>query len=89
MARPFGFPGLTLSNPHMRRRVPSTPPTSNVGILLLNPIVHQGITSKEPHLVAAILAQREASVSPSTIGRQHKVHHTTVGRILSAAELTV
>jgi hypothetical protein len=49
-------------------------------------IVREGVTSKHPQLVAAILAQREAGVPPSTIGRHHKVHHTTVGRILSAAE---
>jgi hypothetical protein len=49
-------------------------------------IVRDGITSKPARLVAAILAQREAGMSPSTIGRTHKVHHTTVGRILSAAE---
>jgi hypothetical protein len=49
-------------------------------------IVREGVTSKHPRLVATILAQREAGVSPSTIGRHHKVHHTTVGRILSAAQ---
>ena len=49
-------------------------------------LVREGVTSKHPQLVATILAQREAGVPPSTIGRQHKVHHTTVGRILSAAE---
>lgn len=48
-------------------------------------MVRDGITSKDPGLVAIILAQREAGVPPSTIGRIHKVHHTTVGRILSAA----
>jgi hypothetical protein len=49
-------------------------------------LVQEGITSKEPGLVAAILAQRAAGVAPSTIGRTYKVHHTTVGRILSAAD---
>jgi hypothetical protein len=49
-------------------------------------IVREGITSKDSGLVATILAQREAGVPPSTIGRTCKVHHTTVGRILSAAE---
>jgi hypothetical protein len=49
-------------------------------------IVQEGITSKDSGLVATILAQREAGVPPSTIGRTCKVHHTTVGRILSAAE---
>ena len=49
-------------------------------------IVREGVTSKPPHLVATILAHREAGIPPSTIGRTYKVHHTTVGRILSAAE---
>jgi hypothetical protein len=49
-------------------------------------IVREGVTSKHPRLVAAILAQREAGVPPSAIGRHHQVHHTTVGRILSAAQ---
>jgi Protein of unknown function (DUF2637) len=48
--------------------------------------VQEGITSKDPVLVATILTQREAGVAPSTIGRAIKVHHTTVSRILSAAE---
>lgn len=48
-------------------------------------LVRDGVTSKNPRLVATILAQREAGVPPSTIGRTHKVHHTTVGRILTAA----
>jgi hypothetical protein len=48
-------------------------------------LVREGVTSKHPQLVATILAQREAGVPPSTIGRTYKVHHTTVGRILSAA----
>jgi hypothetical protein len=49
-------------------------------------LVREGVTSKHPRLVAAILAQREAGVPPSAIGRHHQVHHTTVGRILSAAQ---
>jgi hypothetical protein len=49
-------------------------------------LVRDWITSKDARLVATILAQREAGVPPSTIGRHHRVHHTTVGRILSAAE---
>jgi hypothetical protein len=48
-------------------------------------LVRGGVTSKHPRLVATILAQREAGVPPSTIGRAHKVHHSTVGRILTAA----
>ena len=49
-------------------------------------IVREGVTSKPPRLVATILALREAGVSPYNIGRDHNVHHTTVGRIISAAE---
>ncbi|HVQ52751.1 MAG TPA: DUF2637 domain-containing protein [Mycobacterium sp.] len=49
-------------------------------------LVREGVTSKNPRLVAAILARREAGVPPSAIGRHHQVHHTTVGRILSAAQ---
>jgi hypothetical protein len=49
-------------------------------------IVQGGITSKDATLVATILAQREAGMPPSTIGRTFNVHHTTVGRILSAVE---
>jgi hypothetical protein len=48
-------------------------------------LVREGVTSKHPRLVATILAQREAGVPPSTIGRTHKVHHSTVSRILTAA----
>jgi hypothetical protein len=49
-------------------------------------LVRDGVTSKHPRLVATILAQREAGVPPSTIGRTHEVRLTTVGRILTAAE---
>lgn len=49
-------------------------------------LVRQGVTSKDPGLVATILAQHEAGMPPSTIGRTFNVHHTTVGRILSAVE---
>jgi hypothetical protein len=49
-------------------------------------LVREGVTSKHPRLVAEILAHREAGVPPSAIGRHHQVHHTTVGRILSAAQ---
>ncbi len=49
-------------------------------------LVQQGVTSKDPALVATILAQHEAGMPPSTIGRTFNVHHTTVGRILSALE---
>jgi len=52
---------------------------------LAESIVREGVTTKDARLVAIILAQREAGVAPSTIGRHHRVHHTTIGRILSAA----
>lgn len=52
---------------------------------LAESIVREGVTTKDARLVAIILAQREAGVPPSTIGRHHRVHHTTIGRILSAA----
>jgi hypothetical protein len=48
-------------------------------------LVRQGVTGKETQLVAAILAEAAAGTAPSTIGRRYKVHHSTVGRILSAA----
>lgn len=49
-------------------------------------LVRDGITTKNPDLIAKILADSEAGTPPSTIGRRHEVHHTTVNRILSAAE---
>lgn len=49
-------------------------------------LVRDGITNKDPDLIAKILADSAAGTPPSTIGRRHEVHHTTVNRILSAAE---
>ena len=49
-------------------------------------LVRDGITTKDPDLIAKILADSAAGTPPSTIGRRHEVHHTTVNRILSAAE---
>jgi hypothetical protein len=49
-------------------------------------LVRDGVTSKDPDLVATILAQRAAGTPPGTIGRLLEVHHSTVGRILTAAE---
>ena len=49
-------------------------------------LVRDGITTKEPDLIAKILADNAAGTPPSTIGRRHEIHHTTVNRILSAAE---
>lgn len=49
-------------------------------------LVRDGITTKDADLIAKILADNAAGTPPSTIGRRHEVHHTTVNRILSAAE---
>ncbi|KGI65895.1 hypothetical protein EU78_28980 [Mycolicibacterium rufum] len=49
-------------------------------------LVRDGITTKDPDLIAKILADSAAGTPPSTIGRRHEVHHTTVNWILSAAE---
>jgi hypothetical protein len=49
-------------------------------------LVRSGVTSKDPAIVAAVLADHAAGTPPSTIGRRHKVHHSTVGRILAGAE---
>ena len=48
-------------------------------------LVRSGVTSKDPDVVAAILAAHAAGTPPSTIGRHQNVHHSTVNRILSAA----
>jgi Protein of unknown function (DUF2637) len=49
-------------------------------------LVRDGVTSKDPELVAAILADHAAGTAPSAIGRRQNVHHSTVNRILSAAQ---
>ena len=52
-------------------------------------LVRNGTTSKDPEIVAAILAEHAAGTPPSTISRRRGVHHSTVGRILAgAADLT-
>jgi len=45
-------------------------------------LIQNGTTSKDPKIVAAILAEYAIGVAPSTISRRRKVHHSTVGRIL-------
>lgn len=45
-------------------------------------LVRDGVTSKDPAIVAAVLAEKAAGTAPSTISRRHNLHHTTVGRIL-------
>lgn len=47
-------------------------------------LVRDGVTSKDPAIVAAVLADDAAGTAPSTIGRRHNLHHSTVGRILEA-----
>jgi hypothetical protein len=47
-------------------------------------LVREGVTSKDPDLVAAILAEHAAGTPPCTIGRRQNVHHSTVNRILNA-----
>jgi hypothetical protein len=49
-------------------------------------LVRSGVTSKDAAIVAAVLADHAAGTPPSTIGRRHNVHHSTVGRILAGAE---
>jgi hypothetical protein len=49
-------------------------------------LVREGVTSKDPELVAAILAEHAAGTPPCTIGRRQNVHHSTVNRILNAAQ---
>jgi len=52
-------------------------------------LIRDGVTSKDPQLVAAVLAEHAAGTARSTIGRRLAIHHQTVGRILvAAAELT-
>jgi hypothetical protein len=48
-------------------------------------LVRNGTTSKDPEVVAAILAEHAAGTPPSTISRRRGVHHSTVGRILAGA----
>jgi len=52
-------------------------------------LVRSGVTSKDPDVVAAVLAEHAAGTAPSTIGRRLDIHYSTVGRIVAgAAELT-
>jgi hypothetical protein len=49
-------------------------------------LVRSGVTSKDPAVVAAVLAEHAAGTSRSTIGRRLAIHHQTVGRILAGAQ---
>lgn len=48
-------------------------------------LVRDGVTSKDPAIVAAVLAENAAGTAPSTIGRRHNLHHSTVARIVASA----
>jgi Protein of unknown function (DUF2637) len=54
--------------------------------LTADELVRSGVTSKDPQIVAAVLAEHAAGTPPTTIGRRLDVHHTTVGRILAGAQ---
>jgi Protein of unknown function (DUF2637) len=49
-------------------------------------LVRSGVTSKDPQVVAAVLAEHAAGTSRGTIGRRLAIHHQTVGRILAGAQ---
>jgi hypothetical protein len=49
-------------------------------------LVRNGVTSKDPATVAAVLAEHAAGTPPSRIGRRLDMHHSTVGRILAGAK---
>ncbi len=48
-------------------------------------LVRDGVTSKDPAIVAAVLAENAAGTAPSAIGRRHSLHHSTVRRIVAGA----
>jgi hypothetical protein len=52
---------------------------------LAGELVRSGVTTKDPQVVAAVLAEHAAGTSRSTIGRRLAIHHQTVGRILDGA----
>ena len=49
-------------------------------------LIRRGATSKDREIVAAVLAAHAAGTNLTTIGRRLDMHHSTVGRILAAAE---
>lgn len=91
-AEPVNTPSSTTPRPRPRHTAAPTTinPEDPAAIGRWTPtaesLVRQGVTSKDPALVATILARHEAGMPPSTIGRTFNVHHSTVGRILSAVE---
>jgi hypothetical protein len=50
-------------------------------------LVRGGVAPRtEPQLVATILAEREAGTRTATIEKRHNVHHSTVKKVLAAAD---
>jgi hypothetical protein len=49
-------------------------------------LIRSGVTSKDPEVVATVLAEHAAGTPRSTIGRRLAIHHQTVGRILAGAD---
>jgi hypothetical protein len=85
-----GPPAPAASAPS-ERPLAAVPDTSGVAARrrwtpVADALVRSGVTSKDPAVVAAVLADHAAGTPPSTIGRRHNVHHSTVGRILAGAE---
>jgi len=64
----------------------SVPATAGRWLPVAERLVRSGVTSKEPRVVAEILAEHAAGTPPSTIGRRLEIHHSTVSRILAGAE---
>jgi hypothetical protein len=49
-------------------------------------LVRNRVTTKEPELVAMLLADRAAGMRPTAIANKHGVHHSVVKKVLDAAE---
>jgi len=49
-------------------------------------LVRSGVTSKDPTVGAAVLAEHAAGASRGAIGRRLPIHHQTVGRILAGGQ---
>jgi hypothetical protein len=81
-------PGATTGNPVAR----TAPKPADLDPLVArwertaHELIRNGTTSKDPQIVAAILAEHAIGIPPSTISRRRNVHHSTVGRILQAAQ---
>jgi hypothetical protein len=65
---------------------PVDPATLTAWKATADQLVRSGVTSKDPGVVAAVLAEHAAGTPRSTIGRRLAIHHQTVGRILAGAE---